>query len=403
MFRGWMGILASVCVALALFAGAVLYAIHRVPKPRGFSGLEFAAMTPGAAARTPLLARGGALVLAVMPGSPAAKSKIKPGEVVAAIDHVSIASARQASELVRAHAAGDHIVLTLYDINKGEVHPDDVTLTFDAAPPVTKSFSVKPPRTLAREFFYKPTSAANASWARRIALGATIRPLALTGLGEGQCNGFAPQGWRVAAHAPDNSLFHVMAEEGFAHAIYKSATLSGDPGTFVKNFLEQSFGAATVLTPPQDQAYGFVERDFGNNKGGAGFVLYRVTAQGTGKRIALWVAAAPGGDVAWAKPLVGAVVLSMRCASPGAPAAQPRPEDLLATRISTRCIQGACSEGDFAGAYLTVLRLGYVHNDKNAMFLLHPRRDFWQDGAEGPGFYHQLGGTNEKLYPGRIN
>ena len=71
-------------------------------------------------------------------------------------------------------------------------------------------------------------------------------------------------------------------------------------------------------------------RDFGNAKGGAGFVLYRVT----GGRIALWVAAVPGGDVAWARPLVGAVALSMRCASPGAPKEVPRDPALLATRIS---------------------------------------------------------------------
>ena len=50
-----------------------------------------------------------------------------------------------------------------------------------------------------------------------------------------------------------------------------------------------------------------------------------------------------------------------------------------------------------------MLRLGYVHNIKGDMFLVHPRRDFWQDGAEGPGFYHQIGGENEKLLPGRIN
>jgi hypothetical protein len=37
------------------------------------------------------------------------------------------------------------------------------------------------------------------------------------------------------------------------------------------------------------------------------------------------------------------------------------------------------------------------------MFLVRPRRDFWQSGAEGPGFYHQIGGENEKLLPGRIN
>jgi hypothetical protein len=400
MSRTWLGIGIVFAVALALFAGAVLYAIHRVPKPRGFSGLQFAALTPASSARTPLLARGGALVLAVLDDSPADKAGIKPGEVLAAIDGTQIASARQASDMVRSHRAGDRISLMLYDVTKGEVHPDIVVLTFDAAPPVGKSFSVHPPRTLAKEVFNLPFPAANASWSRRLYLGPTIRPLALSGLGEGQCNAFAPAEWRVAAHAPDNSLFHVMAKASFAHAIFKSAALNGaSPDAFVLDFLQATFGAPTVMTPPQDRPYGFVVRDFGNNKGGAGFVEYRITAG----RIALWVAAVPGGDVAWAKPLVGAVALSMRCAAPGAPAALPRPPELLATRISLRCIQGQCAESDFAASYLTVLRLGYVHNLKGDMFLVHPRRDYWQDGAEGPGFYHQIGGENEKLEPGRIN
>ncbi len=397
---GFKGIVVSFAVALALFAGAVLYAIHRPPRLHGFSGLEFAPLTQAASARTPLLAKGGALVFQVADDSPAHKAEIKPGEVVAAIDGEPILSARQASDLVRAHRAGDRVSFTLFDVTKGEVKPETVSLTFEGQPVPKKTFSVHPPRTLAREYFLPPVPAANASWSRRILRGPTIRPLALSGVGPGACNGFVPADWRVAATAPDNSLFHVMAEKYFAHAIYKVGMLDGaSPEIFVKDFLETSFAAPTVLTPPQSRPFGFVVRDFGNNKGGAGFVLYRVT----GKRIALWVAAAAGGDMAWATPLVGAVVLSMRCASPGAPALTSRDPSLLATRISTRCIQGRCSEGDFAATYLTVLRLGYVHNAKNQMFLVHPRGDFWQDGAEGPGFYHQIGGENEKLEPGRVN
>ena len=397
---GWKAIAVSFAVALALFAGAVLYAVHRAPRPRGFSGLEFAALTPAAASRTPLLRRGGALVFQVMDDSPAEKAKIEPGMVVAAINGVAVASARQASDMVRSRSPGQRITLTVYDITQGEVHPQLLTMVVDAAPPISKKFSVHPPRTLAKEYFYPPFPVANASWSKRIHLGPTIRPLALSGLGAGQCNAFAPDGWRVAAHAPDNSLFHVMAEEGFAHAIYKSDALNGiAPQAYVQTFLQTTFGAPTVLTPAQNRPFGFVVQDFGNNKGGAGFVLYRVA----GDRIALWVAAVPGGDAGWAKPLVGAVVLSMRCASPGAPASLPRDAQLLATRISLQCIQGKCGESDFAATYLTVLRLGYVHNIKGDMFLLHPRRDFWQDGQEGPGFYHQIGGENEKLLPGRIN
>jgi hypothetical protein len=69
-----------------------------------------------------------------------------------------------------------------------------------------------------------------------------------------------------------------------------------------------------------------------------------------------------------------------------------------------RCLGGDCAEGDFAAAaYMPVLRLGYVHNRAGGMFLVNPRRDLWANGAEGPGFYRQIGGENEKLEPGRIN
>jgi hypothetical protein len=400
MFRGWKGIALAGVAGAALFAGAVFHAVHRPPKPEGFTGLTFAPLTPAAAHRTPMLGLGGAQVFAVTDDSPADKAGIKPDEVVAAIDGRKITSARQAASLIRAGKVGDRLTLTVYDITQGEIKPRAVSLTFGDEPAPKKKFSVHPPRTLAKEFFYPPFPAANASWSKRLLRGPTIRPQLLTGLGAGQCNGFGPEEWRVAAHAPDNSLFHVMAGAGFAHAIYKSGELNGEePEIFIKAFLENTFGAETVLTPPQERPFGFSVRDFGNRKGGAGFVLYRVT----GGRIALWLAAVPGGDVAWAKPLVGAVALSMRCAAPGAPKEMPRDPALLATRISTRCIQGQCGETDLAATYLTVLRLGYVHNLKGETFLVRPQRDYWQNGAEGPGFYHQIGGENEKLEPGRIN
>jgi hypothetical protein len=391
---GWLGL------AVALFAGVVWLSVARPWKPHGYSGLEFAPMTPAADARTPLLSRGGALVIAVADDSPADKAGIKAGEVVSAIDRTAIGSARQASEIVRRHKAGDRIQLTLFDIPEGEIHPAHAVLVFAAAPPVTRKLSVRPPRTLAKEHFDRPAMVANAAWSRRIARGPTIKPLALTGLGDGHCNGFAPEDWRVAGRAKDDSFFHVMAGEGFAHAIYKSAALGRDnPQAFILDFLKATFGAPAVLTPAMARPFGFVLQNFGNTKGGAGFVEYRVMSG----RIALWIAAVPGADADWAKPLVGAVVFSLHCVSPGAPKLIPRDPKLAPTAVSLRCLEGSCGESDFAANYLSVLREGYVHNREGEMFLVNPRRDFWQDGADGPGFYHQIGGENEKLEPGRIN
>lgn len=400
MSRNWSGLLLLIGAGLALFAAAVQYSIHHRPAPKGFSGLEFAPLTRAASARTPLLATGGALVINVMEDSPAARAKIKPGEVVSAIDGSPIHSAGQASDIVSAHKAGEHVTLTLYDITQGEIHPRRVTLIFDAIPVSTRSFSVRPPQTLAKEYFYPPRAAANAAWSRRILLGPTIKPLELSALAQGRCDGFAPEAWRIAGHSADNSLFHVMAKEGFAHAIYRSAMLKGARApNYVLRYLQDTFAAETTLSLPRRRPFGFTLVDFGNVKGGVGFVLYRVV----NRRISMWIAAVAGSDAAWAEPLVGAVALSLHCASPGAPGPRPRDRQLLATRISTRCIHGRCEETDFAATFLTVLHKGYVHNAKGAMFLISPRRDYWVDGAEGPGFYHQIGGENEKLLPGRTN
>ena len=256
MFRGWKGIALACAIGAALFVGVVLYAVNRPPRPGGYSGLTFSPLTPSAAMRTPLLARGGALVFAVTAKSPADTAGIKPDEVLAAIDGTKITSARQAAQIIRAGKVGDHVSLTLYDITQGEIKPRTVALTFSEEPAPIKKFSVRPQRALAKEYFFPPFPAANASWSKRIYRGATIRPLTLDGLGAGQCNAFAPPEWRVAAHAPDNSLFHVMANQGFAHALYKSGNLDGASAEdFARKFLETTFGSPVALTPARDRVH----------------------------------------------------------------------------------------------------------------------------------------------------
>src|SRR5258707_14342766 len=110
MARLWLGVL----VGVALGAFGVAWMIARPPAPKGYSGLEFAQMTGAAAARAPLLATHGALVLAVADNSPASRAGIRAGAVVAAIDGKTITSARQASAIVRRHKSGDRILLTLF-------------------------------------------------------------------------------------------------------------------------------------------------------------------------------------------------------------------------------------------------------------------------------------------------
>ena len=396
MARLWILLTLGVAAAIA----GVAWYVMPPGKPHGYAGLEFSVMTPAAAARAPLLTSRGALIYEVAEASPADKAGLHPGEVVAAIDGTPITSAQQASGIVRQHREGDQVVFTLFDETAGDIHSKTVAVTFIAQPPVTKKRSVEPPRTLAREYFALPTMGANADWSRRIARGPTIRPLAVPGLGAGRCNGFAPEGWFVAAHASDDSMIHVMAPTGFEHAIYQSARLDGQaPRDFVLGLIAKNFQGAPTSTPDEAQPFGFQLFNFGMSRGAVGFAEYRVT-QG---RIAVWIAAVAAADVAWAQPQTGAVAFSLHCAAAGASAPLPRNRSLALTSVSTRCIQGVCGEGDFAAQYMKVLRLGYVHAPDGSNYLIKPKSDYWQNGAEGPGYYHQVGGTNEKLEPGRTN
>jgi len=270
-----------------------------------------------------------------------------------------------------------------------------VTVGIVAAPPVTKRLSVKPPRLLAKEYFNPPGMAANAAWSRRFLRGPTIKPVALSGLGAGRCNALAPDQWEVRGHANDDSMLHVAAKDGFMHAIFQSTPLgAGEPRRVLLAALKDNFGTLAAIAAPEQKPFGFTLFHYGLVRGAGGFVLYRVT----NARLFAWIVAVPAADAAWAEPLAGAVALSMHCPGP----VLPRVKGLTATAVSDRCLEGSCEESDYAGAAMG-LRLGYVHDSDGGTYLVDPRHDFWQDGAEGPGFYRQIGGANEKLEPGRTN
>ena len=398
MARLWLGVL----VVVALGAFGVAWMIARPPAPKGYSGLEFAQLTGAAASRAPLLTTRGALVLAVADNSPASRAGIRAGAVVAAIDGKSITSARQASAIVRGHKSGDRILLTVFDEARGAIHPRNVALVFDAAPPLSKTvFSVAPPRTLAKEAFNPPSMAANASWSRRLAHGVSVRPRAMPQLNAGTCSGVAPEKWQLRDSG--DSMIHLESGEGGAHAIYKLVRLDPsqrrDPKGYVLGLLHAIFHSPVASTPVESRHFGVNSFNFGNQNGVSGFALWRLN----GDVLSVWIAGVPASDIAWAIPVTGSVLLSLRCGSELAPSPRSRDSALAATSLSTRCLAGRCEDSDFAATYLDKFRLGYVHAHDGEVFLVNPRRDFWLSGQEGPGFYRQLGGQNEKLEPGRTN
>ena len=398
MARLWLGVF----FAVALGAVGVAWLVARPPGPHGFSGIEFARVTGAAAARAPLLATRGALIEAIADDSPAARAGLKPGAVVAAIDGVTIISARQASDIVRNHEQGDRVRFTLFDEAKGAIHPKTVMLVFDAAPPVSKTiFSVEPPRTLAEEHFAQPGMAANASWSRRLTHGVSVRPRAMPQLNAGACSGVAPEKWRVQDSA--SGLIHLTSADSRLHAIYKLVSLGvaerRDPKGYVLGLIHAIFHSPATPAPTEQRPFGLSSFSFGNRNGMAGFALWRMN----GSVLSVWIAGVPSSDVAWAIPVTASTLLSLRCDSQLAPPQRPRDPALLETSLSTRCLNGKCEDSDFAATYLDKFRLGYVHARDGTVFLVNPRKDLWANGQEGPGFYRQLGGENEKLEPGRTN
>jgi len=398
MARLWLLVLLVVMVG----AGCVAWLIARPSNPRGYSGLEFAQMTGAAAARAPLLRTRGALIEQVVDDSPAAKAGIKPGAVVAAIDGMAITSAGQASSMVRRHGAGDRVIFTLFDEASGAIHPEKVAVTFDAAPPASKLvFHVEPPRTLAKEFFNPPGMAANASWSHRLSHGASIRPRAMPQLRGGDCSGLAPEEWSVRNAGP--GMIHLVSKDGGEHAIYKLTALDAaqkrDPKGYVMGLVHAIFHSEVTATPTETGGLGVNSFNFGNRTGAAGLALWRMN----GDVLSVWIASVPASEIAWALPVTAGSVLTAQCKDELAPKPAPRDPALVATSISSDCLMGRCQDSDFASDYLRKYRLGYVHAHDGEVFLVNPKRDFWLNGQDGPGFYRQIGGEDEKLLPGRTN
>jgi len=386
--------LAIAAAALLLFAGAVWVAVRKPPQPLGYAGLTFAPLTQAASNRTPTIHRG-ALVQAVDADSPAAKAGIEAGAIVAVIDGQALRSAAQAAEKIQTYRVGQTATLTVHD-GLGET-AREVSLTFAEVPDpkLTQKYSVHPPRTLAKEARKQPPMVANAAWSNRISRGANIDPMKLVGFGNRQCNGVAPEKWRIVAFEPDGSLFHVAMPGRFQQALITTVPMAGNVLETIRATLQARFGSEAKLAPSQALPHDFRLAHFGNARGGTGFVVWRVR----NAKVQMWIAAAAATEAEWSLPIAGAVAFGLNCGM----ASAPREKTMATTSVSVQCLEGKCQDSDLAASYLATLKLGYVNDGKGRTYLINPKRDYWISGAEGPGFYHQVGGENEKLLPGRTN
>jgi hypothetical protein len=398
----------TIAVAAVLCCCALLFfLLYRVSAPRGgFLGLEFAPLTRAAQGRAPYLTQGGALVVKVVEKSPAAVALFKPGEIVTAIDGEHVGSASDAAQILETKRAGQKIALTYFNLSKSDGHAHKVTISLADAPPVSeKIFRVLPPRTVAREWDFEPSMAAGASWSNAIARG-PVKPLPLDLLSRGRCTALAPEDWTVADTVGDGTRFELVSDAQRERAIFTVITVGAR--TNVENAVHSAIARLARIEPETGPALttqgGYRVIDFGSSSGFAGFALYHARPHGmTGLAISIWIAAVPASNVAGLAPLAGAVAFSIRCRTPFDGKHRPFDDTIAATSVSERCLKNDCEEGDFAGAYNEVMHTGYVHGADDDNYLIDPRKDVWATGPGGAATYRQVGGTLEKLDPGRTN
>lgn len=82
--------------------------------PRAFLGVEVVSLTPELRVADGLAPSAGALVTAVLPGSPAAGAGLEPGDVIVAIEGHRLTSASDLALLVGAARPGQRVVVTFY-------------------------------------------------------------------------------------------------------------------------------------------------------------------------------------------------------------------------------------------------------------------------------------------------
>lgn len=397
----------ALLIMLVALASALAY-FHAKPEndTPGFLGIELAPLTRAAQARAPYLPGRGALIVKVVPKSPAALAHLASDEIVTAIDAHAVDSASDAVERLKLKKPGERVTLTYYDLARGDGRPRRAVAVLAPAPPLdTTVFTVEPPRTLAREWDFRPSMAAGASWSSGIARG-PVEPLPLKRYARGACSGLAPEGWQITDAASDGTSFALVSQEARARSVFALVTVPARAR--VENAADAAI-ARLARIKPQTSPAGTTEDgdlviDFGSSSGYAGFAITHTRPTfARGLVVSIWIAVVPASNMAELAPLAGAVALSIRCNAALADPRRPYDDAIAPTSVSVRCLKNDCDETDFAGAYNAQIHTGYVHGADQDNFLIDPRKDVWATGPNGAGTYRQVGGQLEKLDPGRTN
>ena len=97
-----------------LLPGLEAGGISTTRSSHGYLGVEIASVTPDLRTQYRLVPRQGAVVLSVVPGSPASSGGVLQGDVIVSLDGQPIVSAEQVSGFTATHNPGDSVVIGVY-------------------------------------------------------------------------------------------------------------------------------------------------------------------------------------------------------------------------------------------------------------------------------------------------
>jgi hypothetical protein len=237
-----------------------------------------------------------------------------------------------------------------------------------------------------------------------------VGPTPLTPISAGQCQTFAPAGWRVTDQNQDGTVFTLTSADGsltgaYAGAAVNAAQAQGLYGPQFRTPETFALYAVSALTHEQAQAMGPEESvgvykalKFASPNHSGYVLLYTFGVPDPGgygviMRIAIGSAADPR-----SVGVAGAVSAAIRCTATLHPPPQSPPDS------ETSADHGAGHAGedgdDLAGTYNAQLGTGWVHDDAGNNYNVDVTSDFHETGPDGPGYYKRNGNDLIKLHGG---
>ena len=251
------------------------------------------------------------------------------------------------------------------------------------------------------------------------------KPVPLQPTGNKFCTAQAPAGWKMVAEyrdanitlaSPDDRMAAsydlIPVDSGRARGIdgpnFKSpltvaqfiASEVAETDLDLKGKPEDLNGAQLVEVlsnkgPPRNQS-------LGRRLGVRGFEIFRTFPLPDDPGGYLFSARIAVGQTAQEAAIAGAVAASINCNTALKPSRDAYGQAHLGGAplgTTTNCKAGSCDDGDIVGAYSTQLGVGFLHAASGATYLIEVNAGP-SAGADGSGFYIQIGSKLEKLTPG---